>query len=542
MKRSASESKLGCTEEPATGLVIHEVYGRNVGKCLGECAICLAPPVSPVTLSCGHTFCAGCLKKEAAYRTKCPTCRMPHLLEPDELREEWRKWRTNYRAWRTSAAKGSRGPPSSVCEPPAPTRGKCGKAITKGASQQLLDTEGIILLIVLPTLDLLRMAYHYVALPLHFLEMGWNKELLGILFTSFYLLRCPICAALVSIGAWTAIPILVLDAILTATMLALPQKQWIVFVSCALAQGTKQMQLYRQLSFQKYGSSEALKMRAMKLLASSEVVGYSVGTLLGGILFEMGGFKLCAAYQFVITAFMVALTMWLPTLRSKVTKTQRVSESSEKCDGANDAPFKWTLAIILLLAGEAVNVFSYTAEWSLFAIYFREEHAWSSAMIGISQSGGDILGALILLVSSVGRSGKPSRLSALVPTSIFMSLFLSSACHVCLSMPNFLVAVVGQVLMGTSYVICAEALQEAFIVLCRGSAKRYNRCALYATYAFNLGGAPAGALSLYLYESSKTSPFWLAASFDFAAACCLMVFVHTSAIEWRAKPAATLPS
>jgi hypothetical protein len=39
------------------------------------CPICLDPPKKPVTTTCGHSFCHGCITKAVERRRECPTCR-----------------------------------------------------------------------------------------------------------------------------------------------------------------------------------------------------------------------------------------------------------------------------------------------------------------------------------------------------------------------------------------------------------------------------------------------------------------------------------
>ena len=42
-----------------------------------ECALCLRLLLDPVSVSCGHTFCRGCLETSFDFRASCPLCRNP---------------------------------------------------------------------------------------------------------------------------------------------------------------------------------------------------------------------------------------------------------------------------------------------------------------------------------------------------------------------------------------------------------------------------------------------------------------------------------
>lgn len=55
-----------------------EEQEKELRKCL-DCGICLELLLKPVTTSCGHNFCRGCLisvYKRSIYRPKCPMCRL----------------------------------------------------------------------------------------------------------------------------------------------------------------------------------------------------------------------------------------------------------------------------------------------------------------------------------------------------------------------------------------------------------------------------------------------------------------------------------
>ena len=56
--------------------------------------------------------------------------------------------------------------------------------------------------------------------------------------------------------------------------------------------------------------------------------------------------------------------------------------------------------LVFVLAAHSVNVASYTVEWSLFAVFFREEFGWSSSWTGVAQSSGDLLAAAFLLLQA----------------------------------------------------------------------------------------------------------------------------------------------
>lgn len=80
----------------------------------GPCAVCLKDcPLrgdSRVTLRCSHVFCHGCLKRCFDFdHDKCPICRTPHLLDPDEMKTRLDSWRGAYSDWRRGGSHGACG-------------------------------------------------------------------------------------------------------------------------------------------------------------------------------------------------------------------------------------------------------------------------------------------------------------------------------------------------------------------------------------------------------------------------------------------------
>lgn len=84
-----------------------------------ECGVCLSEASEHcIKLNCGHGFCPSCLKNcSIHHHLRCPVCRAPHELDPDELKTRFEMYRAKYRSWRSGGAKGCTGEVDRVCVP-----------------------------------------------------------------------------------------------------------------------------------------------------------------------------------------------------------------------------------------------------------------------------------------------------------------------------------------------------------------------------------------------------------------------------------------
>ena len=64
----------------------------------------------------------------------------------------------------------------------------------------------IALISILPALDVVKMAYIYTAVPLHFVDQGWPLVELGLLLTLCYVPRLLSSFATAQLGDWLGVP------------------------------------------------------------------------------------------------------------------------------------------------------------------------------------------------------------------------------------------------------------------------------------------------------------------------------------------------
>ena len=139
---------------------------------------------------------------------------------------------------------------------------------------------------------------------------------------------------------------------------------------------------------------------------------------------------------------------------------------------------------------------------------------------------GDLLGALVLglsthaKVAGAAKRWEPPRvLRALLRPPFCVALLLCGhgALMVMLAQPHFLVSLTGQVLMGTVYVFCEQALQEMLLLYSHGSSARYRRLVFMHYIVFTAGCALCSPIAYGLYGASGfASAFYISAAIAFA--------------------------
>ena len=91
-------------------------------------------------------------------------------------------------------------------------------------------------------------------------------------------------------------------------------------------------------------------------------------------------------------------------------------------------------------------------------------------------------------------------------------------------LPNFGLAVTGQVLIGTSYVLSSQALQEALAIYAAGHEALYRQLAFLNAFVYNGGTLVGSFTSLVLYSASPRLPMYIAAALLFPATCAFTAY------------------
>lgn len=120
----------GCT--PPASSLMPQLQSKEPLKMVEEeteelCPVCFETIIRRVQLACGHSFCGGCATRcgETGHR-RCPVCRTPHLLHPEQLAMRSKAWRGSYASWRGGGHRGARGELSTISTPNASADDEAG--------------------------------------------------------------------------------------------------------------------------------------------------------------------------------------------------------------------------------------------------------------------------------------------------------------------------------------------------------------------------------------------------------------------------------
>jgi len=418
--------------------------------------------------------------------------------------------------------------------------------------------EAFALCFAVPFLSELKISWAFAAAPLHFQHHGWPLWAFGATISLATLGRVAMNATLIAFGDWLILPTLLIATAGAAYMLVEPLSLAAVVAGVAAGHLTDTCQVQASLCYRWRIGEEAAQKRALRLQAFSATFGYSSGALLGGALYEHGGFRGCAVLQLGILAAMAAMTALLPVVQAscrdsrqrcggggKAAAAQRQHEPPPEATAqgvaaaapaatSGGAEVEEALSIVgtngwLLLPASLVwvcdgaNIFVYICEWSLFAVYFADAYEWSSTLTGAAQMAGDLLAAAVLALTTTAlwaRLLRTDRTTRVVdrlllqpPWNLGAFFGLYAATFVMLAQPIFALSVAGQVVMGTIYVFNKQAVQECYVALSHRSLALFRKLEFVGSCAFNLFMAASTTLAVVIYERvSMTAPFYMVAA------------------------------
>ena len=264
-------------------------------------------------------------------------------------------------------------------------------------------------------------SFSSACLPLHFLDRNWSKLHLGIVFASLSLIRIPANLLVAAFGEWVCVVLLAACALGSIPAAVFPDNLAAVIVGTLLNSMTSNPQAWRVMSSQLTPSDA--QPRSLRVITLSEVIGYSIASLLGGFFYEVGGYGVCATFQLVVTSTQCVVLLAMPVVHNNFrvfivhcrTKCLKGRSSDVTAGGGGGDPrrdglrtslhslrsTRTLVPVCFCLAAGFTNSFCYVTEWVLYAIYFREAYHWRSTAIGAAQMAGDLIAGVFLLLASL---------------------------------------------------------------------------------------------------------------------------------------------
>ena len=187
---------------------------------------------------------------------------------------------------------------------------------TPPSTINMLSFNNIGLLILLPSLNMMMMAAPYTFMPLHFLDRGWSLTTLGLCLMLGNGLRTITSTVVTRYGDWSVVLFMLLTMVSHIWLFCYPASLVPTFVTMTTLFSGNSMLSLQGLMHRRFGKEGELIMKeALRTFAVCETVSYATATLVGGLLYEYGGWHLCISVQFAIVVLQVVLFGVLPSVQ-----------------------------------------------------------------------------------------------------------------------------------------------------------------------------------------------------------------------------------
>ena len=396
----------------------------------------------------------------------------------------------------------------------------------------LCTFQSLILLVLMPFCNICAFLWCYTALPLHFLDAKWPIFQLSLLFFFIYLPRVFVQLLTRRVGDWICVPISLLAVVSNIILFLYPNSLTAVWISLSCTCSALNPTSYRGMLHSRFAASGDWQMkRALRIYTFSDTLGYACAPFIGGILYDNGQLRACALFAIILTSIgtlaPLILKGWWKSFATVKTCGKRVvnvheqksiesksKETQTKTETEIETAIFPTIPVAVVMLAVYTNICTYAVEWCLYAIYFRLQYGWSGAWCGFAQMIGDLLGAGCLTLSTMAcisnmtakngcckHNKLPSFFRAIIkpPFSICFLSLCHGALMVMLAQSNFVVALCGQIIMGTVYVFYEQSLQEMLLIYSFGNGKLYRKLLSIHYLVFTAGCALCSPISYGLY-------------------------------------------
>ena len=399
------------------------------------------------------------------------------------------------------------------------------------------------MLVLIPFFCMILAAYQFSCLPLEMEARGWPLLRLGLAQSAG--MGCRIMIPLVAVRfvplERLLLPLAAFPLATGMLCLAWPQSQPLLLANVFALLLMPSRSAQQAAAVLVWPRERA---QALGLFEAVYTIGYCLSSLWGSSLYTLGeavgvgGWSLCVRVQVAVLALVVAAQLTVPMLRpcrarGWCTDTGAgagaagagagAKEGGAGGGSANARPARGhdshgavrRALVVFLCFSSTVHVFAYGCEWCVFLLYFSSEFRMSTLQIGVAQMAGDVGGALLLLGlvqrqqrqrqrqrqhqrRSEGRSRAQLHRLAVGMSALGLMYAL---CFVAFASPVRWLAVSGQVLMGTCYVLLMQGtnlLTEWLAELDGGDGgKRYQAL---ADACFVVGCFTSSSLAYIVYE------------------------------------------
>jgi MFS family permease len=299
---------------------------------------------------------------------------------------------------------------NAAMQPAMPAEAVIAVALPKPAADQ---AQALCLLFLIPYLNEVKDSWEFAAVPLHFLQQGWPIWLWGTTIAVATLCRLPMNALVMRYGDWLLAPLLTVAAGCAAYMLSRPMELPAVVLGVAAGHCMDTGQAEHSLCYRWCGAvsderSSKRRRHRLRWMAFSATAGYSTGALFGGSIYELGGFRACAALQFTLCCSLAVLMCGLPVVHEAFREWRHTGRTHPEPEAAQSLPSaepsagsatksmaltpepeqktisgttgRFYLPVSIVLLCDGVNILAYVSEWANFALYYKQVFNWSSTL------------------------------------------------------------------------------------------------------------------------------------------------------------------
>lgn len=406
------------------------------------------------------------------------------------------------------------------------------------------------LLVVIPWLVFFIWGFSYSSIALHYRLNGWPIWRLSMIALIGNIVRPVMNGILSSVGAWIAAPLATLALIMITPAVIWPDWELIVSIQLLVSYFFYLELAFQTVCFSNFSHSKDLLQRASRIQICAGTLGVAMSPFIGGLAYDIWGWRGCAAMH-VGAQSMLTVGFWTgPGFRKdwerwkqdKSSKSENLSIEAQPLQRRKNCilvemissafpimSIPKSIRLPVLAAGFAlgINSYSYQCEWSTYALYFREEHNWTSAMwAGICQMVGDVAGAIMLIVAQRFRKGSESEKGSSCPLfhkpyNLALLLGMWIVLNMGLTIKSLKFAVVSQILMGTVYVFFMQWTNEINMLYAFGDSEAYTKIRTVSLFLYTSFTATAAGTALLMYDNvGRLSPFYLSAFL----CCAVLVF------------------
>ncbi|CAJ1417358.1 unnamed protein product [Effrenium voratum] len=375
----------------------------------------------------------------------------------------------------------------------------------------------------------------WAGITLHFNAMGWDLWKIGLVSLLGFGSRAFIAVLLGKVGHLVTLLLAVMHLACALAGLIFPENEAAVLIQLLGIVAFDVFVAVERLAFATYKHSRVQATQATGSVLQGVVVSYALSSSIGGGLYDLGGWRGFSVYHVVVQSAQVLMFLTDPIILASVKEArllcqkqaaQESEDTGKATPESKKLPKDLYLPAVFISAFAGLSMLSYQAEWSTYALFFKEQHGWNQATwSGLAQTSGDVLAAVLMKIVPYMRFGNLEdgfqkggwrRFVATIclpPYSAAAMCFYWMACNVGMIVPSLVVAVTAQVLMGTVFVVSIQQTQDMLVTYSLGDENVFARMSVLSKNFEAIGSAFGGCFGLLLYqEVGPASPFVLCAT------------------------------